>query len=221
MQDELRRLYPDAECALDYANPWQLLVATILSAQSTDERVNLVTPSLFRRFPGPVEMSEATQEEVETEIQSIGLFRNKAKNLRGAASRLVELHGGAVPQSLEALVALPGVARKTANVVRGVAWGLADGVVVDTHVARLSWRMGFSSERHNVVKIERDLMWLIPHDDWVMISHRLIFHGRRVCAARSPRCDVCQLFTWCHSAGRLESRERRLEQARARKGGNG
>ncbi|MAE69866.1 MAG: endonuclease III [Gemmatimonadetes bacterium] len=195
--NELARLYPDADCALDHADPWQLLVATVLSAQSTDARVNLVTPELFRRFPRALDMAEADQTEIEAEIRSIGLFRNKARHLRGAARLIVEEHAAEVPSTMSDLIRLPGVARKTANVVLGVCWGIAEGIVVDTHVARLAWRLGLSVERRDVRRIEIELMNLVPKHDWIAISHRLIRHGRLVCSARSPRCPTCALAALC------------------------
>jgi len=197
IQQALARLYPDADCALDHADPWQLLVATVLSAQSTDVRVNRVTPSLFERFPTIEAFAGADQAEIEDEIRSIGLFRNKARHLRAAARMILERFAGEVPGTLAQLVQLPGVARKTANVVLGVCWGIAEGVVVDTHVARLAWRLGLAEERHDPRRIEIELMDRVPEEDWIVISHRLILHGRAVCSARAPRCDACQLATLC------------------------
>jgi endonuclease III len=188
----LGTLYPDATCELDHRSPYQLLVATILSAQCTDARVNLVTPEVFRRWPTPRALAEASQAEVEKVIRSTGFFRNKAKSLRGMARAIIERHRGEVPRTMEALLELPGVARKTANVVLGTAFGVATGVVVDTHVARLSARLGLTREREPV-KIERDLMAVLPEEEWVGFAHRLIWHGRRVCAARKPRCGECPL----------------------------
>jgi endonuclease-3 len=188
----LGTLYPDATCELDHRSPYQLLCATILSAQCTDARVNLVTPELFRRWPTPRALAAASQAEVEKVIQSTGFFRNKAKSLRGMARVLVDRFGGEVPRTMEEMLELPGVARKTANVVLGTAYGLATGVVVDTHVQRLSRRLGLSREE-DPKKIERDLMALLPEEEWVGFAHRLIWHGRRVCTARSPRCGVCPL----------------------------
>jgi len=195
----LARHDPRPRCALDYANPFELLVAVILSAQCTDKRVNLVTPALFSRYPTPAALARAEQGDVEALVRSTGFFRNKAKNLIGAAQRLVEAFGGQVPREMDELLSLPGVARKTANVVRGECFGLADGVVVDTHVKRLARRMGLT--RHtDPVKIERDLMELLPQKQWIAFSHRLIWHGRRVCDAKRPRCDVCTLAPSCPSA---------------------
>lgn len=195
----LARLYPDAKCSLDYETPLQLLIATILSAQCTDERVNKVTPELFRRFPTAQSLAGASQAEVESIIQSTGFFRNKAKNIRGCCAKLVAEHGGEVPQTMEELLELPGVARKTANVVLGNAFGVP-GLPVDTHVGRLSRRMGLS-ESDNPVKVEQDLHALLPAKEWTMFSHRMIYHGRKVCLARSPRCPECELEPLCPKLG--------------------
>jgi endonuclease-3 len=190
--DGLRRLYPDATCELEHRNGYQLLVATILSAQCTDARVNLVTPEVFRRWPTAKALAGAGQEELEDVVRSTGFFRNKAKSLRGMARALVEDHGGRVPRTMAEMLELPGVARKTANVVLGTAYGLATGVVVDTHVARLSQRLGLT--RHtDPKKIEVDLMAQLPESEWIDFSHRLIWHGRRVCGARRPSCGACPL----------------------------
>lgn len=192
--------YPDAECALNYQSPEQLLVATILSAQCTDERVNLVTAPLFQRYPTPHELARVPVPELETLVQSTGFFRNKAKNIHGCCQQLVDLYDGRVPQDLEKLVALPGVGRKTANVVLGTAFGLPTGVVVDTHVTRVSRRLGLT--RHtDPVRIERDLMKLLEPQEWIDFSHRVIHHGRRVCKARKPNCDACGLARWCPRIG--------------------
>ncbi len=196
--ERLRSAYPDAECALVHESPYQLTVATILSAQCTDERVNRVTPELFRRYPTPEALAAAPQAEVEGLIHSTGFFRNKAKNLQGMARRLVAGFRGEVPRTMEELTTLPGVARKTANVVLGVAYGLAEGVCVDTHVKRLAGRLGLTREQAPA-KVERDLMRLLPRRDWIDISHLLIWHGRRVCAARKPACDRCVLNDRCPS----------------------
>jgi endonuclease III len=195
----LKALYPDARCALDHRDAYQLLVATILSAQCTDVRVNMVTPGLFQRFPSAVALAGARQAELEKIIQSTGFFRNKAKNLIAMAQALVARHGGEVPQTMEQLHALPGVGRKTANVVLGNAFGINEGVTVDTHVTRLSGLLGLTRET-DAVKIERDLMGLIPRDDWTLVSHLLILHGRNVCIARRPRCGECVLAGVCPSA---------------------
>ena len=196
----LRAAHPDAHCALDHENPFQLLVATILSAQCTDERVNQVTPALFARFPTPEAMAAADRAELEELIRTTGFFRNKAKSLQGASALICRNFGGEVPQEMDELISLPGVARKTANVVRGVCFGLADGIVVDTHVKRLSQRLGLTQEK-SPEKIEKELMTLIPAEDWIDIAHLLIFHGRRVCNARKPDCGNCSLADLCPSAG--------------------
>ena len=195
----LRAEHPDATCALDHVDPWQLLVATILSAQCTDERVNQVTPALFARFPGPAALAAADPAEVEALIKPTGFYRNKTKNIQGAARLLLAEFGGEVPRAMEDLLRLPGVARKTANVVRGELYGLADGVTVDTHVKRLAGRLGLSAET-DPVKIERDLMAAIPRESWIEIAHLLIWHGRRVCAARKPNCAACVLNDLCPSS---------------------
>jgi endonuclease-3 len=195
----LKRAYPDARTELDYTTPLQLLVATILSAQCTDKRVNMVTPLLFRTFPTAASLANAPPQELEEIIKSTGFFRNKTKSLIGLGKALVERHNGEVPDSMEALVKLPGVGRKTANVVLGNAFGKNEGVVVDTHVARVSLRLGLTKEV-DPVKIERDLMPLFPREDWALLSHLLIFHGRRVCVARTPKCEICVLNDICPSS---------------------
>ncbi|MDH5316631.1 MAG: endonuclease III, partial [Gemmatimonadota bacterium] len=183
----LKKAYPDATCALEHRTPFELLVATILSAQCTDVRVNMVTPALFAKYPTARSLAEADQADVEELIRSTGFFRNKARNLIGMAGALVERHGGEVPADMEALRVLPGVGRKTANVVLGNAFGMNVGVTVDTHVARLTKLLGLT--RHtDPIKIERDLMDLVPRKDWTLVSHLLIWHGRQVCIARRPRC---------------------------------
>lgn len=191
--------YPDAHCELDFASPLQLLVATILSAQCTDERVNMVTPALFARYPDARALAEADTAELETMIHSTGFFRNKAKNIQAAARRLVEVYNGEVPAEMDDLLTLGGVARKTANVVLGNAFGIAEGVVVDTHVKRLSERLALTPET-TPEKIERDLMALAPREEWVDLAHLLIFHGRRVCFARKPNCAGCTISHLCPSA---------------------
>ena len=196
--DGLRAAYPEAECALRHEDAFQLLAATILSAQCTDARVNMVTPELFRRWPSPAALADASQAEVEGVVRSTGFFRNKAKSLRGMAAALRDRHGGSVPRTMEELTALPGVARKTANVVLGTAFGIAEGVVVDTHVGRIARRLGLTREE-DPVKVERDLVAALPREEWVMFSHRLIHHGRRVCTARSPRCGDCPVGALCPS----------------------
>lgn len=196
---ELPRLYPDARCALNFRTPWELLVATILSAQCTDKRVNLVTPALFARYPGPSEMAQARQDEIEELIRSTGFFRNKARHLRLCAQRIAEDYQGELPKDLDALADLPGVGRKTANVVLGNAFEINAGMVVDTHIGRLSRRLGLT--RHSdPVKVERDLMRHFPRESWKDLSHWLISHGRSVCVARRPRCLTCPLATHCPSA---------------------
>ena len=195
----LKREYPDAHCELDYETPLQLLIATILSAQCTDKRVNMVTPDLFRTFPDATSLAAAQTEKLEAMIQSTGFFRNKTKSLLGMSAALVERHGGEVPSTMEELVELPGVGRKTANVVLGNAFHKNIGVVVDTHVGRLSIRLALTKET-DPVKVEQELMKLIPQDDWTLISHLLIFHGRRVCIARLPRCESCVLADVCPSS---------------------
>lgn len=195
----LKRAYPDAHCELDYETPLQLVMATILSAQCTDKRVNMVTPTLFKRFPTAQALADAQQEELEEIIKSTGFFRNKAKSLIGLGKALVERHGGAVPDSMETLVKLPGVGRKTANVILGNAFRKNEGVVVDTHVGRLSLRLGLTRET-DPVKVERELMPLIPREDWTMLAHVLVFHGRRICYARTPKCEICVLSEICPSS---------------------
>jgi len=195
----LREEYPDARCALDHRSPLELLVATILSAQCTDARVNQVTPALFRRYPDAAAYAAAATPELEALIQSTGFFRNKAKSLRGLGRALVERHAGAVPTTMTELTALPGVGRKTANVVLGNAFGIEAGVVVDTHVGRLAQRLGLSRES-DPVKIERDLAALVPRPAWTLWSHLLIHHGRAVCKAPRPRCAGCVLAPLCPSA---------------------
>ena len=203
----LKSAYPDAHCALDHLTPFELLVATILSAQCTDLRVNMVTPALFARYPTAKALAEADQSEVEELIRSTGFFRNKARNLIGMATALVERHRGEVPADMEALRVLPGVGRKTANVVLGNAFGINDGITVDTHVGRLSKLLGLT--RHtDPIKVERDLMALVPVEDWTLISHLLIWHGRQVCIARRPRCGDCPLSALCPSASLPEPVER-------------
>jgi endonuclease-3 len=197
--ETLTALYPNAYCELDHRNAFELLAATILSAQCTDKRVNMVTPALFRAYPNAHALAAAKQEDVEALVQSTGFFRSKAKNLIGMASALVDAHGGEVPADMDALTPLPGVGRKTANVVLGNAFDINVGVVVDTHVARLSKRLGLTRE-DDPVKIERDLMALFPRETWTLLSHRLIWHGRRLCDARKPRCGECPLAPRCPSA---------------------
>jgi endonuclease-3 len=197
--ERLSKLYPDAHCELDFRTPFQLLVATILSAQCTDKRVNMVTPALFTRYPTVESLARARQEDVEEIIKSTGFFRNKAKSIIGMAGAVADRHGGVVPSTLEELVKLPGVGRKTANVVLGNAFGIDEGVVVDTHVGRLSTRLGLTIET-DPVKVEQDLMKLFPRDHWTMLAHLLIFHGRRICEAKKPRCAECVLSDICPSS---------------------
>ena len=197
----LKRLYPDATCSLTYDSPVQLLVATILSAQCTDERVNKVTPNLFARFPDAASLANADLEELENLVRSTGFYRNKAKNIQSACRMIVNEFGGKVPQRMEDLLRLPGVARKTANVVLAHEFGINAGVTVDTHVKRLSQRLGFTKHQ-DPVRIERDLMKLLPQPDWENWSIRLIYHGRAICKARSPACEVCQLAELCPSANK-------------------
>jgi len=194
----LKRSYPEAQCSLDHRTPLELLVATILSAQSTDVGVNIVTKSVFKKYKTAKDYAEVPQEELEKDIHSTGFYRSKARSIRAMAASLVEQHGGQVPQTMDDLTALAGVGRKTANVVLGNAFNQNVGVVVDTHVTRLSQRLGLT--RHiDPVKIEQDLMRLVPQQDWTLFSHLLIFHGRAMCQARNPKCKECPIFKWCPS----------------------
>lgn len=195
---KLTKEFPAPQCALDHDTPFQLLVATILSAQCTDERVNLTTPALFEAYPDAFAMAKASPAHLEELIRSTGFFRNKAKNILGASVALVEDHDGVVPRTMDELLALPGVARKTANVVLGVAFGIAVGVVVDTHVSRISNLLELTSEK-DPKKIERDLMAILPEKHWIDFSHRLILHGRKTCIARRPRCAECPIAKDCPS----------------------
>lgn len=197
--DRLRVALPGARIALEFADRWQLLVATLLSAQSTDVRVNEVTRDLFRELPGPADIAAADPAELERRISSLGLYRTKAKHLRETATLVLERHGGRVPGTMAELVALPGVARKTANVVLSNGFGVNEGVVVDTHVARLARRLGLTDER-DPARIERDLMALVPRERWLEVSDLLIHHGRRTCAARRPACDACPVEDLCPSS---------------------
>ena len=198
--DGLHREYPEATCALVHADPYQLLVATILSAQCTDVRVNMVTPELFRRYPDAASLAGAVPAELEEIIRSTGFFRAKARNLLAMAGQVARRHGGRIPEDLAALTALSGVGRKTANVVLGTAFGLAEGIVVDTHVKRLARRLGLAKGK-TPEQIERELMEAVPPSEWVDLSHRLIQHGRRVCLARRPRCESCALAEVCPKVG--------------------
>ncbi|MEO7674760.1 MAG: endonuclease III, partial [Pyrinomonadaceae bacterium] len=190
--------YPDAHCALEHSNPFELLIATILSAQCTDARVNIVTATLFRKYRGPRDFVDVSQEELERDIHSTGFFRNKAKNIKAASQRLVEVYGGNIPQTMDEILTLGGVARKTANVVLGNAFGIASGVVVDTHVSRLSQRLGLTKQK-TPQKIEKDLEKLVPKNEWIMFPHWIIFHGRQICHARKPKCFQCVLGDICPS----------------------
>jgi endonuclease III len=200
----LKRSYPDAKCSLTYETPVQLLVATILSAQCTDERVNQVTPELFRRFPDALSLAKADLSEIETLVRSTGFYRNKAKNIQAACQMMVEKFDRQPPKKMELLLELPGVARKTANVVLAHAYGINQGVTVDTHVKRLSYRLGLT-EQTDPLKIERDLMSLLPQEDWENWSIRLIYHGRAICTARKPNCPACELSDLCPSASGLNN----------------
>jgi endonuclease III len=200
----LQRAYPGATCALVHSNPWELLVATILSAQCTDVRVNMVTPTLFRRFPTPAAMAKASLPEIEELIRTTGFYHNKAKSISGAAKGVVERFNGEVPQTMEELLTLPGVARKTGNVVLGVAYQLAEGIVVDTHVLRLSRRLELTLNTEPK-KVEQDLVKIIPKDHWIDFSHELILHGRAICIARKPRCIDCTIEKECDSGDKTWS----------------
>ena len=199
LAQELPRIYPTAHCELDFKNPLELLVATVLSAQCTDVRVNMVTPPLFRRCPTAADYAEIPQEELEALVRSTGFYRNKAKSIRGIGAALVERHAGEVPRTMEELSSLPGAGRKTSNVVLGYAFHLNEGVVVDTHVGRLSLRLGLTT-KSDPVKVEQDLMALFPKEQWSDLSHWLIWHGRRRCKARNPDCKECELRPLCPSA---------------------
>ncbi|MBX3021024.1 MAG: endonuclease III [Bdellovibrionales bacterium] len=196
----LKRYYPDAHCALHHSNPLELLVATILSAQCTDERVNMVTPALFKKYKKAADYAAADLSQLEAMIRSTGFFRAKAKSLKGMGEGLVKDHHGEVPKDLEQMMKLPGVGRKTANVVLGNAFGMATGIVVDTHVKRLSFRLGLTSAKAPD-KVEQDLVQLVPKKDWINFSHWLIFHGRRICKARKPQCEICPLEGECPKNG--------------------
>jgi endonuclease III len=197
---ELKEAYPDAECALSHKNPLQLLVATILSAQCTDTRVNQVTPALFRQYPSAREFADASQGDLEKMIHSTGFFRNKAKNIKAACQKIIHDFQGRVPNTMNDLLSLAGVARKTANVVLGTAYGIPAGVVVDTHVFRIAHRLGLTRAK-TPEKVELDLMKLLPHEEWINFAHRLIHHGRRVCMARNPQCSTCTLADLCPKLG--------------------
>ena len=194
----LDEAYPAAECALTHRSPWELLVATILSAQCTDVRVNMVTPELFRRFPTPQKMAKATLPQLEALIRTTGFFHNKAKSIQGAARKIVSNFNGQVPQTLAELITIPGAARKTANVVLGVAYGKAEGVVVDTHVFRITHRLGLA-KGETPQKVEQELMRILPQSCWIDFSHQIIHHGRQICEARKPKCDRCNLEQLCNA----------------------
>ncbi len=199
---KLEAMYPDAHCALDHRNAFELLIATILSAQCTDVRVNKVTPALFKKYPSPSKMADAPIDDLEELVRTTGFYRNKAKSIKGASERITDVFHGKVPSTMDELLSLPGVARKTANVVLGNAFGINEGVVVDTHVGRLSKRLGWTDNHaKDAVKIERDLVELFPRKNWTMLSHLLIYHGRQVCAARNPKCDACELVRSCPQVG--------------------
>jgi len=204
----LKRAYPDAACSLRHSNPLELLVATILSAQCTDDRVNIVTKDLFKKYKSASDYAKAPQEQLERDIQSTGFYRNKAKSIRAMAQSLLDKHNGQVPGTMEELVDLHGVGRKTANVVLGNAFGKQIGVVVDTHVTRLSNRLDLTDHESDAVKIEQDLMQIVPQQEWTLFSHLLIHHGRQICQARNPKCEICPLLPYC-PAGQKFMRERK------------
>jgi endonuclease-3 len=215
----LKRAYPDAHCELNFSNPLELLVATILSAQCTDKLVNRVTPSLFQQYPSAAEYAAAPIAELENAIRQLGFFRNKARSIQGCCRALLDHHQGKVPATMEALTQLAGVGRKTANVVLGNSFNLSEGIVVDTHVTRLSNRLGLT--RHtDAVKIEQDLLILVPKADWTLFSHLLIWHGRRRCTARNPDCPDCEIRTLCPSADKADSKPRLRSSARTATSGN-
>lgn len=204
----LKAEYPEADCALTHRSPLELVIATILSAQCTDARVNIVTRELFEKYRSAADFAKAPIEDLETAVQSTGFFRNKARNIKACCQQLLDEHHGEVPQDMEAMVKLPGVGRKTANVVLGTAFGLPTGVVVDTHVGRLSKRMGLTkADDKDAIRIERDLIELLPKSEWIGFSHRMIHHGRKVCAARKPLCDACVLNDICPRVGVADARK--------------
>jgi len=196
---KLKRAYPGAKCSLNHSNPFELLIATILSAQCTDERVNIVTSDLFRKYRKPEDYLKVPPRELEKDIQSTGFFRNKTKSIQGTSRMLTEEYGGQVPETMDELLELPGVARKTANVVLGNAFDIKAGVVVDTHVTRLSHRLNLTEEK-TAEKIEKDLIQIVPKKDWVIFPHLMIYHGRKVCRARNPACEECQIEKFCPSS---------------------
>ena len=195
----LKRAYPGAKCSLNHSNPFELLIATILSAQCTDDRVNIVTADLFRKYTKPEDYLKVSPRELEKDIQSTGFFRNKTKSIQGTSKTLIEEYGGEVPQTMDELLELPGVARKTANVVLGNAFGIKAGVVVDTHVTRLSHRLNFTQEK-TAEKIEQDLIEIVPRKEWVIFPHLMIYHGRKICKARTPLCEECTIEKHCPSS---------------------
>jgi endonuclease-3 len=197
--EHLDAMYPNVECALYHRNAWELLVATILSAQCTDARVNMVTPVLFAKYPRIEDFANVSQEELGKDIHSTGFYNNKAKNIIGAAQRILREYGGEVPRTMEELLTVPGAARKTANVVLGTVYGIAEGVVVDTHMVRLANRLDLTREK-DPVKIERDLMKIVPREKWILFSHQMIHHGRGLCEARKPKCAVCPMNELCYAA---------------------
>lgn len=207
----LKKEYPDAHCALNHTNAFELLIATILSAQCTDERVNTVTANLFRKYRSPGDYLSVAQGELERDIHSTGFFRNKAKNIQGACQKIIEIYGGEIPRSMDELLTLNGVARKTANVVLGNAFGIASGVVVDTHVSRLSQRLGLT-ENTAAEKIEKDLSELVLKKDWIMFPHWLISHGRKICQARKPKCAECVLKDVCPKIGVISNQRQRFSE---------
>ena len=215
--DRLEALHPDAHCELSYRNPLELLIATILSAQCTDERVNQVTARLFHKYTGPEDYLAVPEEELQEDIRPTGFFRNKTKSIRGACQRILDAYGGQVPETMEELLTLPGVARKTANVVLSNAFGKAEGIAVDTHVARIAQLTGITRNT-DPNKIEQDLLAYFPREKWALINHLLIFHGRRVCIARAPRCEICPLNDVCPSAfAWQEARANRLARGKKRR----
>lgn len=214
----LKKAYPDAHCALNHTNAFELLIATILSAQCTDARVNIVTADLFRKYRGPEDYLKVSQKDLEKDIHSTGFFRNKAKNIQAACRRIMDVYSGMVPQTMDDLLTLGGVARKTANVVMGNAFGIASGVVVDTHVSRLSQLLGLTTNK-TPEKIERDLAEIVPKKDWVIFPHLMISHGRNICIARRPKCDECVLNDICPSAFKFgEFKPAAMKVPRPRKG---
>jgi endonuclease III len=208
----LKKLYPAAKCSLDHHGPLELIVATILSAQCTDDRVNIVTKTLFKKYRSAQDYARVPQEELEKDIQSTGFYRNKTKSLRGMGAALVEKHGGKVPQTMDELTHLPGVGRKTANVVLGNAFGQNVGIVVDTHVTRVANRLGLTKHAVDAVKIEQDLMQIVPQDQWTLFSHLLIHHGREICQARKPKCKQCPLLPYCPAGPKFIATEEKAKK---------